>query len=101
MGRQTLTNLAAALATNGRNDFVPSQETVPALFPAQTPSLLFLALIICAVLAVLSVIPSHAPMRKPAAPLRVRRSSRDTVHHNMAGTKCVNRSSIVRFACAP
>ncbi len=51
-------------------------ETVPALLSAQTPSLAFAPVIIYAVLAVLSAIPAHAPSRKPAAPLRVRRSSR-------------------------
>ena len=44
---------------------------------AQTPSLPVGGVIICAVLTSLAAYRPFSPMRKPAAPLRVRRSSRD------------------------
>ena len=73
-------------------------ETVPALFPAQTPSLFLENVIICAVLAVLSAVPiprSHSESRTP------RCGCAD--HHGYGSTQTqstarVNRVSIVWLA---
>ena len=69
-------------------------ETVLA---AQTPSLLRVRVIICAVLAALSAVPPLLPYGMPDVSLRVRRSSGDA-DRDVAATRRMNRSSIVWLA---